>query len=242
LRYCSCPKINVALYILRNETYQKFWVNLILSQRLFLQENLSLPVLLRDLPYSNYVYLSAGAKLDLDWWFRFLPHYNGVSLLFDDDWSGDAVLHIFTDAFGFGAGALFGNHWFSFPWPHDLQCQNIVTLELFAIVLSCQTWGHLWKGKLVMFHCDNQSVTYAIQKRRVHNHDLMLWIRELHFLEAKFGFLLNCSHISGQHNIYADALSRGQIAKFFADFFTQFSVTRDVHPSFVSNPELILFE
>ena len=45
---------------------------------------------------------------------------------------------------------------------------NITCKELYVITAAVNTWGHLWKWKKVLFHCDHQSVCAIWQAARDH--------------------------------------------------------------------------
>ena len=62
--------------------------------------------------------LSKKAKKDLEIWLQFLQSFNGVTLYRDHLFLNPSIQNIFTDAAkSLGHGGVFGNHWFSIPWP-----------------------------------------------------------------------------------------------------------------------------
>ena len=64
-----------------------------------------------------------------------------------------------SDASGsWGCGAYSGSQWFQLQWNHNLQSKSISVKEMVPIIIATAIWGRSWKGKLIICHCDNQSV------------------------------------------------------------------------------------
>ena len=91
--------------------------------------------------------LNAAAKSDLEWWFRFIENWNGVSFL------GSATLApphltITSDASGsWGCGAIWEHRWFQLQWVGPLQEALIATKEFVPVVLAVAIWGRHWSNK-----------------------------------------------------------------------------------------------
>ena len=114
-------------------------------------------------------------------------------------------------------GAYFNNEWFSVPFnilhiAHNSR--SIAWRELYAIVAAAATWRHELKGKMVLFHCDNQAICQIIQTGTSRDPAIMTLVRALFFISAANDFVCSAEHIEGAHNTAADALSRGAIDKF----------------------------
>ena len=172
-------------------------------------------------------------KADLSWWSRFLIDYNGQSMLPESDWtttststdpnSNDQVNRwiLATDAAKYGYGARWNNHYLHGTWSpsqialvqHD-QGINISALELGAIVIATLTWGNTWKGKRILFQCDNEAAVTAINTGACKNERMMELTRELWFICCVFDCELRAVHVPGITNIDADLLSRGEIDMF----------------------------
>ena len=67
-------------------------------------------------------------KKDVLWWYRFLPIYNGVSLMLYEEWC----------------------------MPDEICSKNlkITILEMFAVVICLKLWGSNFKGKKIQMYCD----------------------------------------------------------------------------------------
>ena len=64
--------------------------------------------------------LSAGFILDLQWWSMFAGDWNGISLLYEAEWSdATVVLQLTTDSCETGCGAVCGVNWFMHTWSAD---------------------------------------------------------------------------------------------------------------------------
>ena len=68
------------------------------------------------------------------------------------------------------------------------------------------------RGKMVVFHCDNQSVIHALNLRTCREKDVMKLIRAMVLLSL-FNDIRSCAqHIPGCDNIQADRLSQFQVS------------------------------
>ena len=159
--------------------------------------------------------LSSNVKKDLNIWLQFLQHFNGVSLYRDFLFLNPSI-HIFTDAAkNLGFGAVFGNLWFSIPWPSPWwKNQNITFLELVPIVQALESWGHSLRNQCVQLNTDNQALTYIINSQSSKEDLVRFFIRKLVLIALKFNILVRAVHIPGKSNRLSDALSRLQVAEF----------------------------
>lgn len=119
--------------------------------------------------------ISKGMHEDLDWWRRFAPDFNGVSLI-------PYVTHpdpIQTDASKNGYGPIWGESWIIGIWnchietleldspcthvvnpPHfeEQLVENINVLELWAVVAALELWGKECKDQTICIITDNRQV------------------------------------------------------------------------------------
>ena len=86
--------------------------------------------------------------------------------------------------------------------------------ELYVIVIASMTWGHAWKRKRLIVHCDNHAVVDIWHSHTSRNPLLMNLVRKLFFIAALNNFHIIIQHIPGIDNSIADALSRSQIERF----------------------------
>ena len=164
-----------------------------------------------------YTRLNNEFKSDLYWWHIFLEHWNGLSFLRATGITNPIKLSIQTDASGsWGCGALFGDHWFHWPWPDEWTSIGIMAKELVPIVISCGVWGQGLAKQSVLFQCDNLSVVMAVKKGYSKESDVMHLLRTLWFFVAVFDIDLNVIHIAGVNNGAADMLSRNNIIEFLS--------------------------
>ena len=163
----------------------------------------------------HHIYLNASSRADIEWWYSFLPSWNGKSIFLDLNWTSNVSLDLFTDASGIhGYGAYFQGAWFRQDWlPHQLS-RDIQWKELFAIVVAAATWGDHWHGKKIRFLCDNNSIVQSWEKGSCKNRQVMSLLRYLFLLAARGQFTIAMSHIPGIKNAIADALSRNHMLRF----------------------------
>lgn len=159
--------------------------------------------------------LPAAVKADVQWWVEALKGWNGVSLLYEDQWREAPLIELFTDACNTGYGGYFNGHWFAGAWsPEELAAAtrkeriSMPFLEMRALVMAAATWGHLWRGKKITFRCDCQPVVQAMEKKGSVTPTQMHQLRSLHQIAAKNGFDFRVQHIVGETNTIADELSR----------------------------------
>ena len=93
-------------------------------------------------------------KKDVLWWYRFLPVYNGVSLMLYEEWclpdeicSSDSCLH--------GCGGFWLGKYFHVSFPTKFKEKNfhITILEMFAVVICLKLWGSNFKGMKIQMFC-----------------------------------------------------------------------------------------
>ena len=146
-----------------------FACKVIPSGRAFLQRIISLPVGVTK-PH-HHIYLGKGFRKDVQMWQSFLCDWNGKAFFLNHFWKSSSQLKLFTDASGrLGFGGIFGTSWFQGSWsPSQSLGPNGVSIAwqvLYAIVVACSVWGHLWSRKCITFFCDNEAVVREVDTRR----------------------------------------------------------------------------
>ena len=163
----------------------------------------------------HHIRLTKEARLDMYWWFNFLPQWSGTSCILETEWTTTPSMNLYTDASGtLGWGAYWSGRWLQAHWSLDDCKKDIVWKELFAIVAVVNSWGHHWQRKKVLFHCDNQSVCDIWHRGSSRSPEVMALVRMLYFCAAKFDINVMIAHIAGSSNEIADALSRFQATRF----------------------------
>ena len=80
--------------------------------------------------------------------------------------------------------------------------------------MACVLWGHQWRNKRILFHCDNEATVEIISKGRSKVSSIMRLMRKLTYYSAMQNFVTHAIHIPGKQNNIADAISRFQMRKF----------------------------
>ncbi len=159
--------------------------------------------------------LTLDSALDINWWLTFASTWNGQAFFLEPAWSHSPDMALFTDASSeIGYGAFWNGHWIQQRWPQPLQHHSIQWKELYAIVVACEAWGHLWSTKRILFHCDNMAIVHLWRAGLSKAPLLMHLVRALFFVAAKYNFHVTITHIAGVDNSIADALSRFLMPKF----------------------------
>ena len=158
-----------------------------------------------------------SAREDLEWWSHALSIYAGKSFFLLDKWTLAPDMFLQTDASGtWGYGAFYKGRWLSSQWSQDQLPLTIDFKELCAIVVACQTWGHDWQRRRVLFQCDDQAVVLCIKSGTCRSKPVMALIRCLYYTCVTHNFLVSAVHVPGITNTIAGALSRGVLQKFNA--------------------------
>ena len=145
----------------------------------------------------------------------------------------DITVH--SDASGeWGCGAYSGNSWFQLEWPPQAKDFSIAIKELFPVVISAALFGKAWSGLLVEFRVDNIAVVQVLQSTYCKEPHLMHLIRLLVFFAAHYNFWFSASHIAGELNTEADALSRDNHSLFLSQVPNAVQEPASVPPQLVS--------
>lgn len=174
----------------------------------------------REAPIPNTVYK------DIEWWRDFAPRWNGISLLYQQEWTDAVDIEMYTDACNEGYGARYGSRWIHGKWTNKQRAnsrtvdaddplkQSMPYLELLALTIAVATWGHRWSGMKITFRSDCLPVVQAITSGTSSRSRSMTLLRTIHAIAALHNFDFRCTHIKGIWNVDADLLSRGDVQSF----------------------------
>ena len=179
--------------------------------RMFLRRLIQLSTTVSNI--NHHIYLNKEAQADIAWWSHFIVSWNGVSLI-QEPYIDSSKMRLFTDASNIGFGAVYGDYWFSCPWPQKFIPMHINIKEMFAVLAAIFTWGHHWHNKQIVLFSDNTTVCNVWLSTTSKDSDLMFYIRHLFLFSAKRNINLLIKHVPGVVNIDADFLSRLQVAAF----------------------------
>ena len=144
---------------------------------------------------------------DLDWFIRFLPHFNGVTCLKKEPIDNSQELYL--DACLMGMGAVWRNRVYATPIFEIPGFKLTIThLEMLNFVIAFKVWGRFWEHSAITIFCDNMSVVQVVGSGKTRVKFLALCIRNIWLLAAYHDIDLEVRHIVGKKNMVADALSR----------------------------------
>ena len=119
-----------------------------------------------------------------------------------------------------GMGSIYKNSWIQGYWGErfiDEESPNIEFLELFALVAAILTWGHcqeLTNTRIIIF-CDNQASQQMVNNLASNCSRCMKLIRILTLNNLQFNRRVFVKYVASKSNILADALSRGDMNRFW---------------------------
>ena len=104
--------------------------------------------------------------------------------------------------------------WIQGTWTPDQVPLSVEFKELFAILMACATWGHLWRRQCILVHCDNQAIVSCMSSGTSKSASVMLLLRNLFYVSALHSFTVTVKHVAGKSNCIADSLSRFHMQEF----------------------------
>ena len=163
--------------------------------------------LFRTNSHKKRIRLTPQFYQDLEWFQKFLPHFNGVTLFNKPILTNLSPVYI--DACLSGIGGIWGTRVYSAPAPVVPNFQlNIVHLEMINIVVAFRLWAKHWKHSSIHMYCDNEAVVQVVASSKTKDLFLAACIRNIWLLKAIHDIDLHIFHIKGFHNNKADLLSR----------------------------------
>lgn len=157
----------------------------------------------------QYHIIPEFVKKDLIWWHRFLPMYNGISMMKVEQWSApDSVFS--SDACLEGCGGFWMGSFFHVLFPSKFKDKafHITALEVIAIIICLKLWGKHFKGKRIVVFCDNMAACQVINTGKSRCTILQECLREICFIAALYDFEIRLQHLDSCSNRLADHLSR----------------------------------
>jgi len=188
---------------------------------------------LREMPKKGKSNLPKEFRADIQWWNRYLPNFNGVSVISTEKWSRPDEV-IASDACLKGCGATCGTEYFHEVFPEHVISKDlhINALELMALVVAVTVWSDQLRGKRVIVLCDNTATVWVINTGKTRDRAMQGLLRELCYVTATYGFELFAQHIPGDDNRIPDMLSRWTISDELREQFISSEAhkfTKEIH-------------
>ena len=183
-----------------------FVTNCIRPGRIFLNRLLAK---LRECPEVRTIQADAEMRRDIAWWRKFLPQFDGISLLWlREEFPANYLLA--SDALLVGGGAVHKKEFFHHKFTAEtLQLtSNMAQLELYTIMIVVKRWALELTGQVVRFDTDNQVSLYAVNSGATRDAFMLKCLRDIALYSAQYQFLLWLTYISSAKNELPDALSR----------------------------------
>lgn len=164
---------------------------------------------LRGIPDGGIVEVNKELKMDVKFWYEFLPRFNGVSVMKCID-TGVPGAEMSSDCNLRACGAICDNEYYHAEFPTSVlnTTDHISQRELLTVVVSLKLWGDRIRGKKVHFHCDNSASVQCVNTGRAKDPFMQKCLREIAFLAALGDFEVRMSHVLSIDNGISDSLSR----------------------------------
>ena len=148
--------------------------------------------------------LTVEAKMDINWFLKFLPTFNGTTF-FDHR---PITVSMELDASLQGLGARWGHQVYNLTIPLGYNNRNICHLEMLNILLALRVWKDQWTSSTISVACDNQVVVQVLNSGKIRDLTLAAIARNIQFHVATRDIGLRVTDIPGKSNILSDLLSR----------------------------------
>ncbi len=157
----------------------------------------------------DQITLSSDFLAEVPWSCSLVSEWNGVSLIYEDQWTANANFNLWTDASGIGFGAYWESAYLLGEFSDWAHSQSITFKELYAIMAAMATWCPSWSGKQIHIYCNNKSICQILRHQNSWSTPVAALLWTLYHLSVKFGCLISAMHLLGVDNTWADCLSRG---------------------------------
>ena len=171
----------------------------------------------------HHLRVNQDIRADLEMWIKFLNEPTVYCRPFIDFRTElDATeLNWFTDASGTRAyGGFCGKSYFYGSWNRKFitDCRpSIEYLELFAVTVSVLLWAKRFQNKRICIFVDNESMERMINKACTNCKNCLVLVRLIVLECMTWNVRLFACHVESSKNNFADALSRGQLTRFWHD-------------------------
>ena len=190
----------------------------------------------------SHVELTEDFKKDILWWIKYLPLYNGISMIWMEDLQC-SDMELCTDACLQGLGGTLAGKYYSVQLADYSDVidpeYSIVHLELLAVLIAFKLWSIVLKGHKVLIKCDNAAVVRVLNSGRADCPKLQKLMRELVFVAATEEIEFYSQHIMGKNNVLSDILSRAN-KKWARDKFLRLNKNLKLTRSHVHSSQFLL--
>lgn len=199
----------------------QFCTNCVRAGRVFI--NRLLNELRQMVRHRSYV-VSEQVRLDLKWWWDFLPRFQSSYILWPEQFMEPGEI-LQTDSSKRAIGAICKNCYFHSRFPDWMEAQdrNIADLEMLGVLFACKKWTQLLQKKKIVIRCDNMAVVEVINNGKTRSRFLQAALRELTMLCCLNSIEILCVHLPGRANLLPDCLSRWYHGAEYRRMFRRYS-------------------
>lgn len=216
----------------------QFCTNCVRAGRVFINRLLNA---LRQMDRHRYYIVEYQVRLDLKWWYNFLPRFKSRYILWPQEFKTPGEF-IATDASKKAlAGVCLKNYFHTrIPEWMNPKSGNIANFEFLAIVISFKLWTAQLAGKRVVLECDNLAVVHVINYGRAKDKFLQDCLRELIMICCCNSIEIEAKHVSTHLNVLPDILSRWYHGAEYRRRFRRLTANKGYKKQYVK-PEMFQF-
>ena len=144
---------------------------------------------------------------DIDWWVQCISAFNKKAICP----LKREIICVFTDASNEGAGMICDNDWSYINWVRDAafaSAKHINIKETLSAISAVYKWAHKFRNKHIIIYTDSMTTRAILNKGAARESFIMYHLRNVFWLSVLYDFTIECKHIAGTTNIFADSVSR----------------------------------
>ena len=140
-------------------------------------------------------------RADLTWWRNSLPTFDGTAILWLQD-NMEINSRLTSDTSLERGSGIHNKEYFHVKFVEFIMSvtSHIAQRELLMVLITLKLWAPQLSGKVVRINTDSQWVMNAINNSRTQDKFMLVCLRDIAWIGAKYQILLRASHISSRAN------------------------------------------
>ena len=195
-----------------------FVCNTVRAGRIFVSRLINM---VKETPARGRRRLNGKFKKDVEWWYKYMSRFDGISMIPDVRWQAPDVV-LSTDSCLTGGGGWSSGEFFHVKYPKwltDKENVFINELETMALIVGLKIWRERIRNCNILAYCDNQVTTEIVNSGRAKNKFAQACLREVCWITAQVNAWVKVVFTPGISNRISDSLSRWHLGEQFREQF-----------------------